>query len=67
VDYSLTTPRKKIGSLTHRRKTTMFRKITGIKGMMATQQMTFGKLNILCERWGINSEAGTGCLLSDRW
>jgi len=66
VDYSLTTPREKIGSLTHRRKTTMFRKITGIEGMMATQQMTFGKLNLLCEQWGINSEAGTGCLLSDR-
>jgi len=35
--------------------------------MKATQQLTFGKLNVLCERWGINSEAGTGCLLSGRW
>jgi len=35
--------------------------------MKATQQLTFGKLNVLCERWGINAEAGTGCLLSDRW
>jgi len=67
MDYSLTTPREKIGSLTHRSKTTLFRKITGIKGMKATQQLTFGKLNVLCERWSINSEAGTGCLLSDRW
>jgi len=66
VDYSLTTPREKIGSLTHRRKTTIFRKITGIKAMVATQQMTFGKINVLCEWWGINSEAATGCLLSDR-
>ena len=67
MDYLLTTPREKIGSLTHRRKTTIFRKITGIKGMMATQHMTFGKLNVLCERWCINSEAETGCLLLERW
>jgi len=54
--YGQTTPREKIGSLTHRRKTTMFRKFTGIKGMKATQQLAFGKLNVLCERWGITQK-----------
>jgi len=67
MDYPLTTPREKIGSLTYKLKTTMFRKITGIKGMKVTQQFAFDKLNVLCERWGINSEAGTGFLLSDTW
>jgi len=60
--YGLSTNNSKrnIGCLTHRRKTTMLTKITGIKEMKATQKLAFGKLNVLCERWGINSEAETG-------
>ena len=53
MDYSLTTLREKVGSLTYRRKTAVFRKTIEIKWKKATQQLMFGKLNVNYANGGV--------------